>query len=182
MAQAPNPVDAADIQLDTLVQEVDGTAAVAAVVDGEPQNVPAQNPPAVDPNDVNIVVSSLVQQNCLFACSFTSTGCFLSDAHGYKFAQFYSAIQLYTSVQTYFTKSQVRNKNVLMSLHCSTYSVGDSHWIRCKLILQKTVSFSNVPLLRAHTIFILVVFEGRIYIVSYCWSVQTDSAGSFTLW
>ena len=93
MAQAPNPVDAADIQLDALVQEMDGAAAVAAVVDGEPQNVPAQNPPAVDPNDVSIVVSSLVQQNCLFACLFTSTGSFLRDAHGLKFAQFYSAIQ-----------------------------------------------------------------------------------------
>ena len=74
MAQAPNPVDAADIQLDALVQEVH--EAVAAIVNGEPQNVPTQNPPAVDPKDVSIVVSSLVQQNCLFACSFTSTGCF----------------------------------------------------------------------------------------------------------
>ena len=131
MAQASNPVDAADIQLDVLVQEVDGAAAVAAVVDGEPQNVPAQNPPAVDPNDVSIVVSSLIQQDCLFACSFTSTGCFLRDAHGLKFAQFYSAVQPYTSVQTYFTESQVRNKNVLMRLCCSTYLAGDSHWILC---------------------------------------------------
>ena len=38
MAQAPNPVDAANIHLDALVQKVDGAAAVAAVINEEPQN------------------------------------------------------------------------------------------------------------------------------------------------